>query len=843
MKLVVNKTITISLILVLTVAALMTSIVPVNSQEDRSELLQYEWPSSKGGNMDLGWRVGSGPAPATEDIAWTSDLGYPLAAFNGLLFLSGGKVVDPFTGELIYSGAFGTPTKIDDYYFFSDNSVYSTATGNIVYGPYDVSIGIYDSELGMFFTKKSGGGGIFYSTALEGWNWPDISQPPTLAWTTDILKGIPFGDLVVGNGKVLSGTLECSAIGLDAVTGNILWETPIKGYLNYDGSYYDGKWIHGSQQGPMYCFDVDTGNILWEFDPGTFFSFWAYMGAIYDGKIYSINTDNRVYAIDIETGKPVWTWETTEGGVGYQTYTIAGDNKVYAYTGRSDYTDADTGEPYNEEYVCLDAQTGEVLWKTSETLGSTRQFGGPPAIYNILAYGNLYLGDARSTTTAYGPPKTSEPWSNFQANPQHTGDGSRGGPAALKLKWIFDSDSAIFASPTVALNKVYFGSTAGTFYALDHLSGGKVWQFSTGGAIKSNSAYENGKVFFVSDDGNIYCLDANDGSEVWKTHIGANAEYFYHTVQKETSSPVVFDGRVYVGSRNFKIYCLNAATGSIIWSFDAGGLISNVPAVKDGAVYVSSGGNVSRTHQNSGGDSATLYKLDASSGSVIWQSDFPYSRYEGGGQLVGRHLFGSPTVGDGVVYQSSNAWLVFAIDASTGNHLWTFNSTLMSHSVTSALPNDITNVYANGKLYVQDFFRIACLDASTGEKLWDQWLGHNWHGGPIYADGKIYVASDVKSLYVLNAETGQKLDNYGWPDFCWSSGAIYDNKLYWGTLGMKFYCFEEDSRGNLVTYEIQEPGQPPTPSTDTYIIGSAITVIAAIAIGAFLLIRRKKNKK
>ena len=93
MKLIVNKTITIILILTLVATALMINIVPVNSQEARSELLQYEWPNPDG-DLSLGFLTADGPAPSTQDILWTSDLGEPQSAFNGMVFLTGGWAVD-----------------------------------------------------------------------------------------------------------------------------------------------------------------------------------------------------------------------------------------------------------------------------------------------------------------------------------------------------------------------------------------------------------------------------------------------------------------------------------------------------------------------------------------------------------------------------------------------------------------------------------------------------------------------------------------------------------------------------------------------------------------------------
>jgi outer membrane protein assembly factor BamB len=811
---------TIALILLLTIS-LAFPLVSQNTSTataqttspSTSDLLKYEWPDNFGGDKKLGWRVGGGPAPNTSDILWESNLGYPLAAFNGLLFLSRGRAVDPFTGKSVYNGSFGTPTKLTEYLFYSGNAVYETSSGRMVYGPFNVSITNYDPALGMFFTSDGQTGGGGGAVRIQGWNWQDISLPPTLAWEKYIQKNYRGALLTVADGRIMFGTLECTAMALDCKTGNVLWETPVKGYFGYDAAYYQGKWVQASLSGELYCFNASTGAIMWEYNPRTFYGFWAFMGAIYNGKIYNINTDNRVYAVDMETGKPVWTWKTTNGGVGYQTYTIAGDGKVYAYTGRSDYTDPETGKQFNDEYVCLDSETGEFLWKTNAISGSERAFGGPPSVYNIIAYGKLYVGDWRGTTACYGTTQSPQPWSNFQADPEHTGNANRNGPTDLNVKWTFDGGSAFLAAPAAAYNKIYIGATNGTFFALDYLTGNAAWSFNTGGSIKSSPAIADGRVFFVSDDGYHYALNAETGAQVWKTYIGSDTQFLYKTLQRRTSSPVVVDGKIYVGSTDFKMYCLDAASGNIIWKFDAKGLISSTPAVSNGSIYVPVGGISAYRQADTGGDNATLYKLDAATGNVIWQTGLPYSRHKGSGQLVARELHGSPTVVGNTVYQSGNAWLVFAIDANTGKFKWVYNATFMASTITGALPNDITNVYANGKLYVQDFFRLACLNATTGVKLWDQWLGHNWHGGPVFANGKIYAASELMACYVLDANTGAKLDDYSWGDFCWSSPAVYDNKLYWGTLGMKVYCFEQGPYGELVSYKTPTPSPTPIPTT------------------------------
>ncbi|MCW4015853.1 MAG: PQQ-binding-like beta-propeller repeat protein [Candidatus Bathyarchaeota archaeon] len=862
-KLVKNKllSITVLFLLVCPIFFLMNFNLAA-AQQNNTDLLQYEWPNNLKGDMTVGWRAGSGPAPASQNILWDSSLGYPMAAFNGLVFLSGGYAVDPWTGDLVYQYAGSGATKIDETYFFASNAVFETATGTKLFA-YDVIANNYDPDLGMFWTQDSQTGGGGGPSMIRAWNWPDITQAPTLAWEKFIQENYRGATLIVEDGRILVGTLESTAIALDAKTGDLLWETPMVGYMAYDGAYYDGKWIQASQSGYMYCFDAATGNVLWTYDPQGFYSFWSFTGAIYDGKVYAINCDNHVYAIDIETGQLVWKWKTTDGGVGYPTYTIAGDGKVFAYTGRSDYTDPTTGERYKEEYVCLDADTGEFLWKTRSTLGSNRDFGGPPRIYNILAYGNLYLGDVRGQTVAYGPEQA---WTDFQGNPQHTGESLANGPEELSLKWTYDAGSGIYGAPAAYNGKIYVGSNDGVFHAVDHMTGELVWTYETGDAIKNNPAIYGGNVYFASDDGYQYCLDADAGTLVWKTYIGSDAPFYYHTLQRHTSSPTIVDGLLYVGSRNFTAFCLDAETGNVVWNFDAGGLISNNLAVSDGAVYLSVGGLSAWKQADTGGDNGTLYKLNANTGAVIWETAIPYHRYTGSGQLVGRHFLASPVVADGIVFQASNAWGTYAIDVDTGEQIWWSNiTTLPEHIITAALPYDITPVYVDGKIYIMDFFSILCRNATNGDLIWSQYLGHNWHGGPLYADGKIYVASELQVCYVLNAETGEKLDFADWQAFCWSSPCIYDNKLYWGTVDWLLFCYEQTPYGettyygtttlgsemttDLMTSELEsepnavdlsvETNETTLITTETAIIA---TVVVAAIIGAvsFYIIRKRK---
>ena len=74
----------------------------------------------------------------------------------------------------------------------------------------------------------------------------------------------------------------------------------------------------------------------------------------------------------------------------------------------------------------------------------------------------------------------------------------------------------MIASPAVAEQTAYFGSTDGIFYAVDIETGSLKWKFETHVRITSSAAVDNGTVYFESYDGNLYALTASTGQLKWK---------------------------------------------------------------------------------------------------------------------------------------------------------------------------------------------------------------------------------------------------------------------------------------------------------------------------------------
>jgi outer membrane protein assembly factor BamB len=90
-----------------------------------------------------------------------------------------------------------------------------------------------------------------------------------------------------------------------------------------------------------------------------------------------------------------------------------------------------------------------------------------------------------------------------------------------------------------------------------------------------------------------------------------------------------------------------------------------------------------------------------------------------------------------------------------------------------------------------DKFDITSLDASTGQKIWNTFTGDEYYVSPSYADGKIYIVTSERNIFIFDAVTGEKLDRYILPSASWSSPTPYDGRLYIGSKDWNLYCLGE----------------------------------------------------
>ncbi len=802
--------------------AFMSTSLSANAQTtpSQSDLLQYEWPNPNADPTNTYYS--SGPGPSTPNLEWSLTIpgladqefhygGSTLTAFNGMLFFSQGRAgnfpgmvaaIDAFTGRIVWKkdGTSGTCVKIDDTYMMLGSRCVRITNGETVWNPPSGFSGTYVPELQMFV-------GTSY-----GWSLSDPSQAPTLVWNRTSEQNVHPGYTCYGDGKLFIGSSDAFLHAIDATTGIELWRTGATTAFSYGMSYYEGKIIHGGLDNNMRAWDANNGTLLWTYNPGSFYGQWASGTAVGNGMVYEHNQDTYVYAINATNGQLVWRQKGP--GIAYSNKLTIASDKLYVQQGENEYRDFATGEFGTAEFDCFNALNGDLLW----SIPVECQAG--PGLAQCNAFGNLYMVPSYTSKTPgvyFGgrfigeiwciSSKTKD-WNMFLADPQHSGVGA--GPQNLTLLWKFQAGGQIVSNPAVVNGVAYFGSTDGNVYAVDAVQGTQKWAFQTGFAMVSSPAVVDGKVYTGADSGSVYCLDAATGKQVWKAFAGNITNNILGSqsggVPYSRSSPVVVNNKVYVGSLDKNVYCFSATSGSTIWTRPTNGIIRATVTVVDNAVYVGACSSASGQAGN-----GTLFKLEESSGNIIWQIPIPYSMNRTTGQ--GNYLFASPTVADGRVFIRSGLFYTFCVNATTGSMIWKYEARFNEGTPgqTGGVIQINAPLYAAGKVFMNDFYGIVCLDASNGTEIWYSYLSReNVSPGLAYSFGRIYTVAESRVLYVLDAQDGSKISYYeNFGSQMHSNPSLYNGSLYVGCRDWNLYCFGD---ARFLPAALPEPSTSPIPT-------------------------------
>ncbi|MCQ8894565.1 MAG: PQQ-binding-like beta-propeller repeat protein, partial [Methanolinea sp.] len=140
----------------------------------------------------------------------------------------------------------------------------------------------------------------------------------------------------------------------------------------------------------------------------------------------------------------------------------------------------------------------------------------------------------------------------------------------------------------------------------------------------------------------------------------------------------------------------------------------------------------------------------------------------------------SPAVVDGLVYVGSNDWYVYALNATTGEKIW---STYTNGEVTSS------PAVVGGVVYVGSNDRqVYALNAVTGEKIWSTYTNGEVRSSPAVVGGVVYVGSNDRYVYALNATTGEKIWSTYTNGEVTSSPAVVDGVVYVGSNDHRVYA-------------------------------------------------------
>jgi outer membrane protein assembly factor BamB len=451
-------------------------------------------------------------------------------------------------------------------------------------------------------------------------------------------------------------------------------------------------------------------------------------------------------------------------------------------------------------------------------------------------------------------PSNAEDWPKYRRDMSNTGHSaetsiSSSNVTFLKERWAFRAGSAVTASPAVAtvggVSTVYVGAWNGIFYALNAVTGQKIWSFTVdmvGGCVPGScrigsSAFvdvKNNIVYFGAFNAFVYALRASTGALLWKRQLGdpSNGAEVW-------TSPAVFNGAVFVGVASHgdvpcvvgKVVALNQFTGAVNWSLSAidqtscptgnctGAGVWSSPAIdtSTGIVYIGTGNPGSTCKPST--PNATRYPdsilaINASTGKIL---NFVQVLHN---DIHDRDIGSSPVLHSTVITNQCTGTSTPAFYVSEGgknSNLYTVqrnsgglvtsnvksftldgseiigSPALTSGNVISACGTNLSIIKKYNNFFVPtgmgDLFKIAQDWNDTLSLKWENRLSTtNLFSAPAVIKDVILLGSDDHNFYAVSNTNGAVLFKFPTGSVVDSGPAISNGRIYFGSADFFVYC-------------------------------------------------------
>jgi outer membrane protein assembly factor BamB len=375
-----------------------------------------------------------------------------------------------------------------------------------------------------------------------------------------------------------------------------------------------------------------------------------------------------------------------------------------------------------------------------------------------------------ATRIALPAPVARAEWNQKALNPAHS-PGHSALTLPLERVWSVDIGRGssrrhrIYAEPVVAGGRVFamdsrarlsaVGLNGQVLWARDLTPPGERANDASGGGL----AALGGRVYATTGFGELVVLDAASGAEVWRQDLQAAA----------LGAPTVLGDVVYAVSRDSRGWAIDARNGRILW--EVAGVPS--PAGIDGGAAPAVDGTRAYFPMNS----SELIAVDRD-GARVWATAVAGARL--GRAYAGiDDVTGDPVLAGGIVYAGNPSGRTIAVEAATGERLWTAEEGALSPPV----------VVGGSVFVVSDANELVRLDARTGDRVWGAQLplfttervrrrqGVYAHYGPVLAGGQLVVASGDGFIRAFDPSTGRLVATTGLPGGAASNPVIANGLL------------------------------------------------------------------
>ncbi|MHC3436784.1 outer membrane protein assembly factor BamB family protein [Natrialbaceae archaeon A-gly3] len=278
------------------------------------------------------------------------------------------------------------------------------------------------------------------------------------------------------------------------------------------------------------------------------------------------------------------------------------------------------------------------------------------------------------------------------------------------------------------------------------------------GELRGSPVLDDRSVYVGTDRG-LAAFDRDDGYHRWTADLFG-----------EATTPVLTHDRVVVATREGTVYGLEAASGEAVWEESLEGPLESTPTIADGVVYVGDADGVAALEAHNG--ERRWYRTDGESEDDLDPDDLepdPDADDEnglgggtatlevdgletGGGDTIGP-VVGAPAVADGHVYVGSRGGTVHALEAASGERVWT--------APTNGDPVGGLTA-ADGRVYVaDDAGMLVAMDGETGQSWFTYRIREAFTSSPTVLEDTLFVAASDGYLHVTDTEFGnRKLRGY-----------------------------------------------------------------------------------
>ena len=320
------------------------------------------------------------------------------------------------------------------------------------------------------------------------------------------------------------------------------------------------------------------------------------------------------------------------------------------------------------------------------------------------------------------------------------------GAGGKNVLWKVKIPKAGYSSPIIWGDKLFItgaDAQARMVYCLDKNTGKQLWEAAADniqgspskmpkvtndtGLAAPTMATDGNAVFAIFATGDVLALDMN-GQRVWARNLGVPDNHYGHG-----SSLIVYKDKLliqYDTNKGGKLMALSTKTGETAWETARSTKIS-----WSSPILVNTGSRVEvilTTNPNVNG-------YDPQTGKELWNI-----------ACLSGEVGPSAGYADGMVFAANEyAKLVGIKIGGAPEIVW---------EADEFLPEVASPLAVNGLLYVATSYGVlACYDAKTGEKLWDQDYGEGFYASPVSADGKVYATDMSGKTHIVKTTRDYQL--------------------------------------------------------------------------------------